>query len=820
MVFTLQVNGSRGELTPLMHARVDTEFYQAAYAECLNTVVTRYGPHTRVPGTLWFGDTKFHAKKSRMLSFEFSESQLYSLEFGDLYVRFWTPEGRVESPPGTPYEIVSSYTEADLPFLHGKQVGDEMYLWCNGKRPQILKRMSETSWAFTPYKPLDGPYMDINDTATTLTLGNTQNVVPQMTANNAPSPTVVSCTSGSSVAYLIFSRDKTNEVIIANASSGEVTVDLGSGNAKVVDNYYLIADVQNAIYNRMPSQWDLKGSNNATDWVTLDSRDSEQGWASSETRYFETSNKQSFRYYRLSMTGAGADARLGGWYMHIAPDTQTPATLTASSTTGINNGTGFQTTDVDRPIRLKGSDGKWRWASVKTRVSTTQVTVVVYGQSFLDTSPIQDWALGAWSDTTDWARTGRFFEDRLAQAGWKDDPVGLVLSVSADYDNFRVSSPLVDDDAIKLRMTGGRLDIVQWLGETGTLIAGTGGGLRSIGGRDSTEVLKHDNLRQRLETSTAASGVAPATVDNVMLFIDRTMRRLYEVGYDYNSNGYVANEVSVLNDHLFKRGIVQLDYVSAPYCTAVALRKDGKIVFFTYDRGQKIAGGTLCDFGGFVEDIMVMAGRTYPDVWMIVRRVVDGVTKRFVERLAEYWDGAIDPDALPVYAASSRTYDDTAASVLTGLGNLAGKTVGIWADGKDIGDAVVTLGGELTLPYGTEAERVVIGERMTFRLKTLRLPNIGSNDGSGLGRKVRVASAMVDVFETARIYGGSPRALELLRDIDYSEHDPDLPEPMLTQMLKIGVDDSFHEGGILVIQGSSMYPATIRGISLQIEGEP
>ncbi len=156
MVNTLQVNGSRGELTPLMHARVDTDFYQSAYAQALNTVVTRYGPHTRVPGTLWFGDTKDQTRKSRMLPFEFSETNLYAIEFGHLYVRFWTPEGQVVVGP-PPYEIVSPYTEDDLPYLHGRQSGDDLYLWCNGKRPQILRRAGETSWSFIPYKPLAGP---------------------------------------------------------------------------------------------------------------------------------------------------------------------------------------------------------------------------------------------------------------------------------------------------------------------------------------------------------------------------------------------------------------------------------------------------------------------------------------------------------------------------------------------------------------------------------------------------------------------------------------------------------------------------------------
>lgn len=818
MVSTLQVNGARGELTPLMHARVDTDFYQSAYAECLNTVVTRYGPHTRVPGTLWYGDTKTQDKKSRMLPFEFSETQLYAIEFGHQYVRFWTPEGQVFSGM-SPYEIVSPYVEDDLPYLHGRQAGDELYLWCNGKRPQILKRAGETNWSFVPYAPKDGPYMDINSTTTTLTPSDVGSATPIMTSDTTPAGFATSSSAGAN-SWQAFTRNRNLGVVISSTNTGLLTVQLNA--PTVVDNYFLIAPPDNHYTDAMFSQWDLQGSISGSEWISIDSRDKEEGWAGSEIRFFETDNKQAYQYYRLQFSGGGSTAgspatSIGGLYLHNANNS---LSLTASSTAGINDNTGFKPTDVGRAIRLLGPEGKWRWFEITGYTSPTVVVGRLNGQQLLGAKKVKNWKMGAWSDTDGWARTGRFFEDRLAQAGWAKDPVGMALSVSADYDNFRVSDPLVDDDGITLRMTGGKLDIVQWLSEAGTLLAGTGGGIRSIGGRDNTAVLKHDNLRQRLETSTAGSRVQPTTVDNNLLFMDRPMRRLYEMGYDYQSDGYRANEVSVLNDHLFKRGIEQVDYADTPYCTALARRSDGKVIFFTYDRGQKIAGGTLCDFGGFVEDIMVMGGRTYPDVWLTVLRTVNGSPRRFIERLAPYWDGQINPDDMPVYAASARQYDDTPATTLTGLGNLAGETVGIWADGKDIGDATVTVGGDLTLPFSISAERVVVGKRMQFRIKTLRLPTTQSPDGPGLGKRMRIAKASVDVYETARIYAGSERALELLRDEDYSEHDPDNPEPILTTVLKIGIDDSFKNSGVLVIQGDSMYPATIRAISLEVEGEP
>lgn len=820
MPHTLNVNGSRGEITPLMHARSDTDFYQAGYALCLNTVITRYGPHTRVPGTMWNGPAKAQGTKAKLLPFEFSETQLYALEFGVGYVRFWTPEGQVFSGP-TPYEVVSPYLEADLPYLHGRQSGDALYLFCQGRRPKILKRLGETNWTFTDYVPQDGPYLDINDTPTTLMLGGTTNILPIMSAVNVPAPYEVGNSKADINAYKMFRGSKDETVTVSDLDYGYIGLDLGPGNSAVLDNYYLIASSKNAVTDAMFTQWDMRGSNDEINWVTLDSRDNERGWAGSETRFFETNNKTAFRYYQIKFSGGGgSDAgsqptQVGGWYMHRAASDQAPITLTASSVQGINNNQGFQVTDVGRPVRLQGADGRWRWAEIVGYVSALQVTVRVHGQSFMIVDPIQNWRLGAWSDTSGWPRTGRFYEDRLGLAGWPLDPIGLALSVSSDYDNFRVSSPLVDDDAIVLRMTGGRLDTIHWLGDIGILIAGTGGGLRSIGGRDTSAVLKHDNIRQKLETSTAASRVQPVGVESVSLFIDRMQRRLYELAYDYQADGFLAREVSVLNDHLFEFGIERIDYIDAPYKFLLALRTDGKVVFFAYDREQKIAGGTLCDFGGFVEDVMVLPGRVYPEIWMIVRRERGGQTYRYIEKVAPFYNGRTVPNELPVYAACAVKYDGAETTGLTGLTMLAGKTVGILADGRDIGDAVVSGSGVLTLPHGVAASRIVVGERMAWKLQSLPLPTIQGQ--TGLGQTVRIAGMTVDTFETARISGGSLSHVDRLRAEDEVEFDPDAPEPIRTKLLTVPVDDSWQNRGVFVIEGNSMFPATIRGVSLNVE---
>lgn len=816
VVRTLQVTGTRGEVTPLMHARVDTDFYQSAYAQARNMVVTRYGAMTRAPGTIYEGKTKVAGRPVRMLPFEFNDEQIYAIEAGAGYFRFWTPEGQVFDGV-TPYEIATIFDDDDLPLLHGRQVADAFYLFTGGrKQVQVLKRLGETNWTLEPYTTKDGPYLPVNDTGTTLTPASYAALVPKMASNTTPSGTVVSDPASTS-AYLVFDKSKATDV---NWSDTVGNVSYQSPTAKIVDAYY-ITSTDSKDVARTPTTWSIEASNDGVTWVTLDTRQGETGWRSGETRFYEFANKTAYLYHRLRWSaadGAGQSKFAEIAFNQAAAD-QTPFDLTASSVTGINDGAGFSANDVGRSVRLQASDGRWRWAEIVSVTSTTVVKVRLHGHALPDLKPIANWRLGTWSNITGWPYTGRVYEDRLTLAGSDEDPIGVWMSVNGAYEDFRTSQPPVDDDALTLRLTGGKLNAIQWLAESGTLLAGTADVLRSIGGRDQGAALSPTNVRQRAETSVGAARIEPVEIENVVLFVHRHRRRLYEAGYSYEADGYLAREVSTLNEHLFRPGIEQIVFFDDPFKYCMCRLADGKIVFFAYDREQKIVGGTLVDYGDVI-DIMAMPGRDGTDVWIVANRGPSTV----IERLAPFpaVEGVIYSMGLdvPVQSVCSAVHDvDEAASVFAVPDCLEGETLGVWADGRDLGDAVVT-DAQITLPFGKTANEVVIGRRMPWRLQTLRLATYGQQDGAGLGRDMRIVKAFVDLYESSGVQGGTLTETADIVDEASAEYNPDEPEPMLTGMYPVHADDSFLNRGVFVMEGNKMHPVTIRGFSLAVEGEP
>lgn len=164
-----QTNFNGGEISPLLYGRPDVDRYQTGLSICENFIPLLQGPLERRPGTHYMVSTKVGATEaSRLIGFEFSADQSYGLEFGDLYIRFLKDRAQIVS--GTPVEVVTPYLEADLFDLKTTQSADVMYIAHKSYAPRTLSRSSDTSWALATIAFEDGPYLNTNITATTLTL--------------------------------------------------------------------------------------------------------------------------------------------------------------------------------------------------------------------------------------------------------------------------------------------------------------------------------------------------------------------------------------------------------------------------------------------------------------------------------------------------------------------------------------------------------------------------------------------------------------------------------------------------------------------------
>lgn len=127
-------------------------------------------------------------------------------------------------------------------------------------------------------------------------------LVPSMTSNATPSPYVASDSGdigGGYEAYRAFDGVFSTEWAIAGAS-GILTVDLGSGNAGVCNQYTITGP--NLSTEQSPSTWTFQGSNDGSTWTTLDTQTNVQWTNPQQIQNFVIGNMLAWRYYRINIS--------------------------------------------------------------------------------------------------------------------------------------------------------------------------------------------------------------------------------------------------------------------------------------------------------------------------------------------------------------------------------------------------------------------------------------------------------------------------------------------------------------------------------------
>lgn len=814
MPYLAQTTFSRGELSPELGSRLDLEYFRAGLAECRNFISLKRGGIRRRGGTKFIAEVKTSSDGAYVIPFEFNAEQTYMLEFGDSYFRVYISSGRV----GT-VEVTTPYAIGEVPDISFVQSADTLYLAHPLYAPRKVERASDTSWSISTLTFEDGPYLDINTTSTALTVNGTGNVVPNMTSLTLPSGTVAG-SSDTLNAYLAADGDLgTGWQPADENSTWSYTFDSGT---KVVD-YYSIRVGPNPI--EVPVSWTFEGYNGSS-WVVLDTRSEETGWAASETRHYQVITETAYEAFRFVFNGRETGATeysFTAFRLKESGDTMTAVTVTASSVTGINDGDGFQASDVERMIRIRDADGVWRWMRIVSRSSTTAITADIYGPALSNSSQtITQWALGAWSDVTGWPSQIAFFKDRLGFAATTEQPQEYWFSQTSDFDNHAISSPLVASDAISARILSGRVNKIKWMAESEDLILGTSASIRQVGKATSTDPFGPENIDQKRAVRYGTNTISPLAVGSTILHWGRYGTDLREIVYDFNVNGLISQDLSIISDHLLSSPITAAAYQQYPVSIIWQQRTDGDLVGTTYEREQKVYGFHKHDIGGVIESIATVGTSGYDETWMIVKRTINGATKRYIEILQNPFLNDAQEDAWHLDCAS--LYDSTATNTVSGLSYLEGETVGIHGDGAYLGTATVT-GGVVTLPNSLTASKILIGLPFTSRAKLLR-PPVNAQDGASIGRKMRVDEIIVDVYETGSLKAGSDMSADdgtklVDQIINYEETDnTDAPIPLRTRTIRANIPMRWDADDQLVLEVDDTQPCTVLSVTYSEDGEP
>jgi len=539
-------------------------------------------------------------------------------------------------------------------------------------------------------------------------------------------------------------------------------------------------------------------------------RNSATSWTLSELVFtdgpYDTANTTSTTLTPSAATGAGV-------------------TLTASAVTGINGGAGFASTDVGRLIRiLEGST--WGYVEITGWTSTTVVTVTVLS-TLTNTSAKATWRMGIYSDTTGYPSSGTFFEDRLFLAGATSYPQRWDGSKTGLYTNFSPSSTagtVASDNAVSDVLNSDDVNAIEWLiADDKGLLAGTSAGEWQIRASTQGEALTPTNKTSKPMTKHGSAAVAPTKAGRAVLFVQRASRKVRELAYVFEVDGFKAPDMTMLAEHITRPAIVEMAFQSQPQAINWCVRSDGVLLGLTYERDHEVVAWHRHELGGFsdedqlfipvVESVAVVTApdETRDELYCVVQRYVNGGEKRYIEYMSKIWEVEDEQEDAFHLDCGWTTINSPVTDTVTGLWHLEGESVAVYVDGKKRPAETVTngkvvldiTGSIITLGYSYSSD----GETMPSEG--------GTSDGSKQGKTARIHRLGLWLVDTLGLrIGPDVNSLTEILTRNWGDEHGDAT-PLFSGVVRERFEGDYDKLGQVYWRADGPFPATVVAVMPQ-----
>ena len=790
-----------GEFAPTLDGRVDLARYPNGAKLKENFIPLVQGPDQRRPGARFVAEVKDSSKRVWLDRFEFSASQHYILEFGDQYIRFYTQHGQLLNG-GSPYEVATPYLLADLTNAEGafalsiEQSGDVLYIAARGYTPRTLTRLDTANWVLAEYRPENGPFED----------QNLDNDIVVWCSGQTGAITIESNSgifAATDVGRLIRIQQQNMDV-----DPWEVELAVNAGDLRRYDGITYKAINSGTTGSAPPTHLEGTARDGATNviWEYQDA-----GYGIARITAYTSATQVSAEVIQQMPSGVVGSAKA------ISGITQAnPGVVTCNA----NGFTDDRTVYIYGVVGMTQVNGKFFKVTGQATNSfnlaahdTSGYTAYSSGGTAVQNAT-QRWSLGAWSQTTGYPTAVAFAFDRLF---WARD-IDVWGSVPGKYDDMAQdqSGLVTTDSAIARKLTAQDVNSILWLVAADRLIIGTPGGEFALGPITTVDPLGPENVEVVRQSKRRCRSVQPQVVGTSIMYVQRAGRRLLSLDYAFEIEKYRSSNQNALAPHITKSGIVDMAYQSEPDSLLWCVLANGLLIGFTFDEEQEVSGWHRHPIGGngFVESVETVPS---PDgdrdeVWICVRRTIDGQTRRYVEFIERPWERGDDP-ADVFYVDSGLTYDGAPATTISGLGHLEGAQVQVVADGASHPDRIVD-GGSITLDRS--ASVVHIGLACPARIITMRI-EAGAQDGTSQGKIKRFSEVVVRLIDSL----GGKIGMEgrKLTEIQYrtAAMAMDAPPAIFTGDKRVTLDGDYETDGRLEILQDQPFPMTVAALMPQLK---
>lgn len=268
--------------------------------------------------------------------------------------------------------------------------------------------------------------------------------------------------------------------------------------------------------------------------------------------------------------------------------------------------------------------------------------------------------IALFATSNDWPACVAYYQQRILFGNTINQPQTVKGSRAGQYSNFNVSTPVVDTDALSFTIAGTQVQPIQSMVDMGKLLIHTASSEYLCAGNQSG-ALTPLAINCTLQGSSGSSPVQPVVIGNSDIFVQASGQIVRDLRYEVQNFSYTGTDLTRFAPDLFiGRTVVAMAWQQVKDSIIWVVMSDGQLLSMTFIKEgvDKIYAWTPQDLqGGFVEWISVVPEGSVQTIYVVVRRVINGATVRYLEQIAQrdFIDTQYLSDA--IFCDSAQRYD-------------------------------------------------------------------------------------------------------------------------------------------------------------------
>lgn len=296
------------------------------------------------------------------------------------------------------------------------------------------------------------------------------------------------------------------------------------------------------------------------------------------------------------------------------------------------------------------------------------------------------WRLQEWNADTGYPSSCTLHEGRM----WWSGGTRVWGSVSDDYTSFDFEK--TGDAAPISRSIGkGPIQTTNFMLSLNRLVIGTDSGVVTCRSSSFDEPLTPTQFSIKYSNTQGTYPMRGVALDGNGVYIQRSNRKVYLITFSSQKFDYQTIDLTRLNIDIGLPGFVDLAIQRQPDTRLLFVRQDGQIACLLYDEADEVMAWHRYKTGGdgAYENVAAIPGCLEDATYVVVKRNINGITKRYLEKFARIDQIQCGDMRL---SDSYLRYTNLNSATLTNLSHLEGQYVCVWGDGKDLGTYLVKDG--------------------------------------------------------------------------------------------------------------------------------